>query len=71
MTHSLETKIQVLILITKYKSSVTILGELQRQRTTNLTKRHATTSIYLKPARLETLLIQENLQQANYWSIVF
>ena len=48
MSHSLETKIQVVILMAKYESPVMVIRELQRRGTTNISERHAITSIYQK-----------------------
>ena len=48
MSHSLETKIQVAILMAKYESPVMVIRELQRRGTTNIPERHAITSIYQK-----------------------
>ena len=46
MSYSLETKIQVVILMAKYESPVMVIRELQRRGTTNISERHAITSIY-------------------------
>ena len=48
MSHSLETKIQVVILMTKYESPIMIIRELQRRGTTNIPERYAIISIYQK-----------------------
>ena len=48
MSHSLGTKIQVVVLMTKYESPVMVIGELQRRGTTNIPERYAITSIYQK-----------------------
>ena len=48
MSHSLETKIQVVILMAKYESPVMVIRELQRRGTTNIPERRAITSIYQK-----------------------
>ena len=48
MSSSLETKIQVVILMAKYESPVVVILQLQRRRTTNISERHAVTSIYQK-----------------------
>ena len=47
MSHSLETKILV-ILMAKYKSPVKVIRGLQRRGTKNIPERHAITSIYQK-----------------------
>ena len=48
MSHSLETKIQVVILMGKYESPVMVIRELQRRGTTNILERHPIASIYQK-----------------------
>ena len=48
MSHSLETKMQVIILMAKYESSLMVIRELQRRRTTNTPERYAITLIYQK-----------------------
>ena len=48
MSHSLETKIQAVILMAKYESPVMVIRELQRRGTTNIPERRAITSIYQK-----------------------
>ena len=48
MSHSLETKTQVVILMAKCESSIMIICGLQRRETTNIPERHAITSIYQK-----------------------
>ena len=63
MSHSLEIKIQLVILMAKYESPVMVIRESQHRRTTNIAERHAITSIDSKSARLKTVLIQEDLQQ--------
>ena len=46
MSHSLETKIQTVILMAKYKSPVMVIREfIQRRGTTNIPERHAITLI--------------------------
>ena len=46
MSHSLGAKIQVIILMEKYESLVIVIRKLQRRGTTNISERHAITSIY-------------------------
>ena len=48
MSYSLETKIQLLLLMAKYKLPVTVIRQLQRRGTTNILERYAITSIYQK-----------------------
>ena len=48
MSHSLETKIQVVILMAKYESPVMVIRQLQHRGTTNIPERHAKTSTYQK-----------------------
>ena len=48
MSHSLETKIQVVILMAKYESPIMVIRELQRRGKTNIPERHSITSIYQK-----------------------
>ncbi|CAF0957579.1 unnamed protein product [Didymodactylos carnosus] len=48
MSHSLETKIQVVILMAKYESPVMVIRELRHRGTTNIPERHTVTSIYQK-----------------------
>ena len=48
MSHSLETKIQVVILMTKYESPVMAIRQRQRVETTNIFERHPITSKYQK-----------------------
>ena len=56
VSHSLGTKIQVVILMAKYESSVTVVRQLKRRGTTNILERHAIASIYQK---LETGSIED------------
>ena len=48
MSHSLETKIQVVILMAKNESFVVVLRKLQRRGTKNIPERHLITSRYHK-----------------------
>ena len=48
MSHCLETKIQVVILMVRYESPVMVIHELQCQGTTNIPERHPITSICQK-----------------------
>ncbi|CAF1240464.1 unnamed protein product [Didymodactylos carnosus] len=48
MSHSLETKVQVVILMAKYESPVMVIRELRRRGTTNIPERRTVTSIYQK-----------------------
>ena len=46
MPRSLETEIQVVILMAKYESPIMIIRQLQRRRTTNIPERYLVTLIY-------------------------
>jgi hypothetical protein len=48
MSHSLETKIQLVVLMAKLESPIIVIRELQRRGTTNIPSRHTITSIYQK-----------------------
>ena len=68
MSHSLETKIQVVILMAKYESPVMVIRELQRRGTTNIPERHAITSIYQK--FLETGLVGDRVHTGRPSTII-
>ena len=48
MRYSLETRIQVVVLMAKFESPVMVIRELQRQEVTHIPERHTITSIYQK-----------------------
>lgn len=48
MSYSLETKIQVVVLMAKFESPIMVIRELQRRETADIPLRHAITAIYKK-----------------------
>ena len=70
MSRFLETKSQVVILMAKYESSAMVIRELQCSGTRNCSRKACDNINILKiprnRLRLETVLIQEDLPQANH-----
>ena len=62
MLYTLETRIQMVVLMPKFESPIRFIRDLQRQKATEIPERHTITRIYQNSSRLILLKILKLLE---------